>query len=95
MRAGRSSQQTGRATAGTQQSEIGSAWRVAGPYAGGDRALHADLGVPCQAVHASRVGAFSRPARVHQGGLQGVGPVAWLLPYASCFVPLLMAEFRL
>jgi hypothetical protein len=55
-----------------------SAWRVAGPPGGGDGALQADRGLPCHAGHAPRVGLWPRPTGVHHGGLQGVGPVAWL-----------------
>ena len=62
----------------SQQPETVSARRMAGPYAGGDGALHADAGLSFQEGHAPGLGVFPRPARVHHGGLRCVGPVAWL-----------------
>ena len=64
----------------SRQPETVSARRVAGPHAGGDGALDADLGVSFQAGHASGLGVFPGTARIHHGRLQCAGPVAWFLP---------------
>src|SRR4029453_13576561 len=51
---------------------------MGGPYAGGDGALDADAGLPCEKGDASRLGLFSGAPGVHHGCLQCPGPVAWL-----------------
>ncbi len=50
----------------------------AGSPAGEDGALEANRGLSFQKGHAPRVEILLRLARVHYGGLQYVGPVAWL-----------------
>src|SRR5918912_1117624 len=61
-----------------RQPETLSAWRVAGPYAGGDRALDADTRLPFEEGDASGLGLFSGAFGLHHGRLQRAGPVAWL-----------------
>src|SRR5262244_1682293 len=63
---------------GSRQPETVSARGVAGPNAGGDGALHADTRLPFEEGDASRLGLFSGTPGLHHGGLQRVGPVAWL-----------------
>ena len=50
---------------------------VAGPHAGGDGALDADVSLPFEEGDASGLGVFSGPPGVHYGRLQCAGPVAW------------------
>jgi len=60
------------------QPETLPARRVAGPPARRDGVVEADAGPPFQEGDASGLGVFSGTPRVHHGGLQCAGPVAWL-----------------
>src|SRR5215470_8459742 len=62
---------------GSQQPQSVSARRVGRPDAGGDGALDAHACLSCEEGDASGLGVCSSPSRLHHGGLQCAGPVAW------------------
>src|SRR5215217_8229151 len=63
---------------GSQQPQTVSARGMAGPHARRDGVVDADAGLPFEEGHAPGMGLFPCSPRVHHGGLQCAGPVAWL-----------------
>ena len=74
---------------GSRPAHTGSARCGAGPPACGNGVLEVDAEPSRHAGQAPGVGVLPRPPRVHDGGLQGAGPVAWLPAHQGrCRTPL-------
>ncbi len=74
---------------GSRPAHTGSARCGAGPPACGNGVREVDAEPSRHAGQAPWVGVLPRPPRVHDGGLQGAGPVAWLPAHqVRCRTPL-------